>query len=96
MPTQFCFVVAIVVVVDVVFCLVGAEYKFDFMFVVNRPLTNGKQWKVMKTDFLTTPVCFLHKHCSEISDPSHDIMVQALLISRREYLLLTHTVLSKT
>jgi hypothetical protein len=81
MPTQFCFAVAIVVVA-VVFCLVGAEYKFDFMFAVNRPPTNDKQWKVMKTDFLTTPVCFLHKHCSEISDPSHDIIVQPLLISR--------------
>jgi len=50
----------------------------------------------MKTDFLTTPVCFLHKDYVNISDPSRDIMVQALLISRQEYLLLTRTVLSKT
>jgi len=88
-PTQYCFVVAIVVVVvvvvvdaAVVFCLVGAKHKFDFMFVVNRTLTNGKQWKVMRTDSLTTPICFLHKDYSEISDPSCDIMVQALLVSQ--------------
>jgi hypothetical protein len=83
MPTQYCFVVTIVVVVAaVVFSLVGAKHKFDFMFVVNRTLTNGEQWKVMKTDSVTTPICFLHKDYWEISDPSHDIMVQALLVSQ--------------
>jgi hypothetical protein len=55
MPTQYCFVVA------VVFCLVGAKHKFDIMFVTNRTLTNDKQWKLMKTDFLTTPVFFSTK-----------------------------------
>jgi hypothetical protein len=37
-----------------VFCLVRAEHKFDFKFVVNGTLTNGKQWKVIKADIEST------------------------------------------
>jgi len=66
------------------------------MFAVNRTLTNGKQCQVMKTDFLATPLWFLHKDYSKTGNPSHDIVVQALLISRQEYPLFTGRILSKT
>jgi hypothetical protein len=50
MPTQYCCCCC--------FCLVGAKHKFDFMFVVNRTLTNSKKWKVMKTDFFDNSCMF--------------------------------------
>jgi hypothetical protein len=72
-PTQYCFVVA-VVVVAVVFCLVGAEHKFDVMFVVDKTLTNGEQRKVIKTDLFDDTCMFSPQDYLEISDASHDII----------------------
>jgi hypothetical protein len=46
MPTQYCFVIVVVIVVAVVFCLVGAEHKFDFMSCKQ----NTIKWQAVESD----------------------------------------------